>query len=373
MKWTKRIMMVLVLCFMMLGIDYGIGMVAEASNVQIAVPDEVQLYVEKNKDEIFTTVIEAWEIQDADIEDLEYGAFFVVYDGEENPDAVYYVPVEYQEEVIVVVAVLDTDQGLLYQCSEEYVPFLNGINYLNNPAIFYEKNGELYAETREDKMYCSSDIAIGISEEQKDRKDDFIGLSYNDKCEEINDWISNMEIIESVTVTDENSDLSMTFQKTLTLYYPMGQYGYGMCWAAASATVINYLNGTGVYPFYLCNIMGIGYDDGGTVYDEQNALAKYGISYDYIRSSINNFSMTVVSNNIDAGYPLILNVITADGSSGHAVTIYGYTSTNYIYYWDPNLNDGSGGKTSASYSSLGSSFLMINKSYYGWHSSLSKK
>lgn len=66
----------------------------------------------------------------------------------------------------------------------------------------------------------------------------------------------------------------------------MGQYGYDMCWASAAATVINYKKTITVTPYEICNRLGIGYDDAGNIYDEQEALSLYGVSYGKIRFSM---------------------------------------------------------------------------------------
>ena len=68
-------------------------------------------------------------------------------------------------------------------------------------------------------------------------------------------------------------------EKMLKLHNAKGLGNYSRCWAASVATIINYLRGTNVSAAKICDVMNIDYDAGGSIYDKQNALIKYGIFY----------------------------------------------------------------------------------------------
>lgn len=128
-----------------------------------------------------------------------------------------------------------------------------------------------------------------------------------------------------------------------------------------------------VTPFEVCNRMGIGYDKGGTIYNEQDALSKYGVKYGKIRNSMLEWS--VLTKNIDNKHPIIANLKCNDGVlQNHAVTIYGYSSdSKTIEYWDSNINSGNGGKKKTTFSVAGNKFLCSGSHSYSWMTTLSKQ
>lgn len=145
-----------------------------------------------------------------------------------------------------------------------------------------------------------------------------------------------------------------------------------MCWAAAAATVINYETTSAVTPFEICNYMGIPYDRGGSIYDEQSALSKYGVSYNKIRNDMLTWDEVV--NNIKKKHLIIANLKCNDGTlPAHAVTIYEYVSSSkQVKYWDSKGNNEAGAKVARSYSKLSTEFVVIEHKSFSWMTTLSK-
>lgn len=165
------------------------------------------------------------------------------------------------------------------------------------------------------------------------------------------DRIDELVICEPCQWSDEMEMAEMKMYGTLELYEPQGQYSFGICWASTVATVYNYLSTSVISGVQVCNRMGISLNEGGTIYDEQDALALY---------------------NIDLEKPIIANGFTVY-EVGHAVTIYGYTGTSsttgYVQYWNSALNSGLGGEAVFKYNSR--AFSSGTGYTYKWKTTLS--
>lgn len=186
--------------------------------------------------------------------------------------------------------------------------------------------------------------------------------------------VKENNIISIFTVLDTEYGLMHQCgdDNSLDLHNPMGQYGYDMCWASSVATVINYKKTITVTPYEICDRMETGYNDTGNIYDEQDALNLYGVSYEKIRFAM--LGWNEIKDNIDSGNPVIANLACVNPNYiGHAVTVYGYTSSKKIEYWDSYLNNGKGESKPITYSSAGNSFLEMKNHAYCWQTSLSKK
>lgn len=66
------------------------------------------------------------------------------------------------------------------------------------------------------------------------------------------------------------------------LYNKKGQGNYGLCWAASIATICNSFNGSDITAKHVANKMHIGYNESKGVYNSQQAMKAYGVSYNNI-------------------------------------------------------------------------------------------
>jgi hypothetical protein len=122
----------------------------------------------------------------------------------------------------------------------------------------------------------------------------------------------------------------------------------GLCWAATTATIVNYRSGKKQLEAYdVADYMHIGYDNGGTLYDIQNALSHYGFEYSAINQPL---SMQAISEAINDKKPICMCAYSFAG--GHAVTLVGYTSDT-ITLW----NSGNHQMQTCTYSQSGTSFV----------------
>lgn len=157
----------------------------------------------------------------------------------------------------------------------------------------------------------------------------------------------------------------------MKLYNAKGQGNYGMCWAASVATIVNYLKGNNITAKQVCNKMGIGYNEGGTINDKQKALKKYSINYNHINQS--TISWSKVKSNVNNKKPIAISASANSGKNWHAVTIIGYQNykvNDYIVIWNSGLNGGNGGSQVIYYYNKYTTF-QYGGSSYTWVKTLS--
>ncbi len=196
-----------------------------------------------------------------------------------------------RERIVAVLAAIESDEGISFQCSQGIASILNQIGY-DKGTIIYQIGNEVYSENyigEKTLLYTvSEDILPNINS-------GFNNLTFEEKSTEISKQIELFKPL-SYDRINKNIDFDLIKYKTiLSLHNPMGRYGYGMCWAASAATVINYRKLLTITPFEICNHLNIGYNSGGTIYNEQAALLYYNVSYNIIKSIESNSNTAVFS------------------------------------------------------------------------------
>lgn len=294
--------------------------------------------------------------------------FIIYHVGKKQQDKVYYYPISDENGAIQFMVEAIIMNGVA-ECnlSDNLVELINLVDYKNG-MIVYKDEGTIYVETPTTSLnayyyYNVPQERMLYSEESKWDAD------YTEKKAVIEKAETNMVEYSPIKIDNETTYSNMRIGGDLSLTNPMGQYGYGMCWASCVATVHNYLRSTIITGFEVCTRMGIGYDEGASIYDEQDALAIYNIDYDSLRWSALTWSQ--LKENIDAEKPIIANGALTE-EIGHAVTIYGYsgisTSDSNVKIWNPNANNGSGGYSTFKFSS---GCFADEGSVYSWCSTLS--
>lgn len=273
--------------------------------------------------------------------------YIVFHSDTENQYAVYYFPlVDLEtEKVVYLTEAIYYEGNYIVNALDAFVDALNAIDYVNNDCVVYMADNKIYIESNTQFLsitdyYYSDDTVSYTNTREEETTNSFVGLDFSKKKDYISARTDNLLECTYCNGLNDIDYLNAKSYGILTLYKPQGQYGYNMCWASAVATVLNYLRGTVVTGFEVCTRMGIGYDSGGNAYNIQDALAKYNVSYNYIRSSSLTWSQII--QNIDNEKPIIANCFPYGGTEGHAITIYGYTgtvsTTRYVYYWNSATN-----------------------------------
>lgn len=299
----------------------------------------------------------------------EVGTPFIIYlYGTNKQDKIYYYPVSDADGTIqFVVEAVVIDGVAECNISDNLVDALNYVEYGKDGALVYQYDNLMYIETADYVLnvcnYYNPDTESTYFKESK------WGDPFEEKCNVIHEAEKNM--VEYTPYVPDNIDelLDTKMYGDLSLSNPMGQYKYNMCWASSVATIHNYLLSSVVTGYEVCTRMGIGYNDGGTIFDEQDALALYNITYNSIRNSALTWDQ--LSGNINVSKPIIANGIPTSGLP-HAVTIYGYSgsssSTSNVAIWNSNANGGTGGYSTFTYST---GVFTASAVSYTWVTSLS--
>ena len=297
--------------------------------------------------------IESFQMRVGDNDSFSLCRPYIVYNPMlESQDEIIYFPLydESKDKIVFLLTAVNIEGEFHCGALDNSVDLLNDIDYRNSECIcFVTDNGDIVYETpyrsvSSFEFYNGKEIIKGNI-----NSDAFFSLTFNEKSFLVNNRINELKPFEK-TFLDVEDVLNQKMHGILSLNNPQGQYGYGMCWATSAATIHNKIYSSVVTGFDICNHLGIGYNDGGTVYNEQDALWYYGIYYNYILQ--NGPSWSQVKNNIDNSNLFILNGY-GYYQNHHAVTVYGYAGTSQsngtVFYWEGNLNGGLGGAAYCDY------------------------
>lgn len=382
MKWIKKL--TLFICCVLI----SNAMSVQASDNQVvnvtyssAVPSEVSTFVIRNEDNFIQAAngLENWCARTVEgCNELDIGEPYIIYNVGFAQDEVYYYPMidSNTGTIKYIVGVIGTIDGYVFEIKESMVDILNELDYMNNDWIFYTCLGDMYAESLEEIVnlgscsLTSEKVNVSSADETL-----FVNMTYSEKLNFIMEETQNMKPYAPIAWENEDNKLDVLLGTALSLYNPMGQYNYNMCWASSVATIVNYIKSSNVTGFDVCNRVGIGYDAGGSVYNMQDGLANYNVDYDYIRNC--TLAWDEIQDNIDSGKPIGLCAFGTLNSIvyGHAAVIYGYTGTGssrQIIVWDPYGNSGRGTGTTVNFDSTYKCFS-IDGVVYAWESTLSSK
>lgn len=319
-------------------------------------------------DKLFQTRTEADDL-------FELGTPFIIYHAdEEMQEEIFYYPIVDVTKGKVVYLIEAIKKDGIYICNllDHLVDALNRVDYVTDGGVVYLIGKDIYIDNGYEILNTTEYYNGSLSEtELFCIENDFAELTLEEKKSIVNDRISNLKEFQNYQWRSSTEKLNVKAYGSITLVKPQGQHGFDMCWASAVATIHNYLQPTVVLTGYdICNRMGIGYNDGGTIYDEQEALALFSIDYNVINDDI--LSWEELTGNINVGYPVIANGADYRGVA-HAVTIYGYLgnkdSAENVQIWNSNLNAGLGGEAKFTYTGL--YFPGGDGNSYYWNTTLS--
>lgn len=366
------ILLAFIMVFQMAMLAHATSSVTKADCV---VPADAEAYANAHYREALQVVEEfqdSYEVSDSELENAKLGSPFVIYEPDKSvQDEIYYYPIlDSQDNIILLMCIMGTTQGWNLSISEEWVDGLQQVGDITTDVVFYKTGDILYAENEQRSYIIAGGVDSGTSSFQREsyesKKQDISGI--NTRFVKVN--------TENIEITEDNQydtytpgfSTSTSSQKICSLYNKQGQGSYGLCWAASVATICNYLNGTNVTAKNVADKMGIGYNEGGGLYDAQLALSKYGVQYNNVLDAQNRMSWSNLKTNIDNKYPVYVSAKTSE--SGHAVTAYGYlvaAGTNYVVLW----NSGTQKSITATFKSSGTTFT-YNNDTYTWKYSISK-
>lgn len=350
-----------------------------ANSSEITYPLDSVIYAKEN----YIGIIEAvkqyssnFRIERNQLDNIRLGKPFIIYKANENvQDEMYYYPVlDAQDNIVLLICIIGTTDGWRISATEELVQQLNNIEHFDSNYILYVTDDGIYAENKGNKIVLESSGECD--------NNSFDKYSYDLKKQIIVDSVDyfvkadiNMVFNNNVEKAGYTPSFSMNSSesKQCKLFNEKGQGNYGLCWAATVATISNYRSGTNVTAKNVADQMGIGYNDGGTIAQAQQALKKQGLIYSNKNGDANNImSWNGVKTNVSNKYPIYVH--GKGTSSAHAVTVYGYTVAAgkcYVLLWNSALNGGSGGSQSTEFNVNGTVFSSSSKTYK-WAYSVSK-
>lgn len=283
--------------------------------------------------------------------DYSLGKPYVIYNYDEDIwQEIYYYPIYYKTETVLIISVIGTENGWIISASDEMVEYLNSItNFQHGNWLFYIQNGDLYHQNVETNRHRTNAIAQKMNKMQP--------LEYS-KIKKPDFRYKKMGYTPSFSTSTSTS-------KVCSLYNKQLQLGYPICWAATTATLVNYRNGTSYSALDICDNLGVSYVS-ATIDETLNAINSYNLAYSI---SDNQLSWSKVKTNINNKYPI---VVSAEHMmiDLHAVLVYGYRTINtsdYIILWNP----GTGSTQTVYYSPNGSTFTYKNMTWT-WTSSIAK-
>lgn len=339
------------------------------------VPQEGKDYVKSN---YYSFLTGAWEegiypnLTKKDLKKVKIEKPYIIYNFNETQDPVYYFPLSCKKEVISILDLSwDGEQySLGLENDEDMVAVLNSVKYAKKEAIFYEYRGKIVAENKDRKYDTDIPFPFGGNASEAE-EDAFYEKHFKDKVQDICLRMQNFTPPSKIVWESEDELFHSLLGTEVKLYKPQGQYTYNMCWASAAATVINYWKHSTVTGFEVCNKMGIGYNNGGSIYDIDEAMRKYGVRYSHIKKE--RLTWKEVKKNINAGAPIILSAhATANGKiRGHAATINGYRTVNgkpRINIWNSSEREGKGNYIEVEYNSY--FCLKVKGVSYAWDGTL---
>lgn len=338
-------------------------------------------YIKKELDTIRTLITSCKEELDITVDAttrLELGKPFVIYtlDREEQEESVYYPLVDEEKEKIrAVITVVNTTEGWQYTISEDWAEKLNDADYLNKDYLFYQKEGNITAQSGDRKVILNGDAV----------KDVFDDKSISVKEKTIKKKIKKWRKLDIKRSKKSGKGIGYGYSPSMSqhsggyycfnLYKAQGQGRYMTCWAAAVATTINYRRGTNYTTKQIVDCYGLTASWGYNINVINRAINEHGLNYKYIETVP---SSKILINSVKKKWPVVIGGHT-DGKPdtkirGHAVTVIGYRildGKKYYMLWDSALNDGKGGtstvlqrKSGVVFASGGFNFSTDAASYY---------
>lgn len=280
-------------------------------------------------------------------QNLLIGTEFIIKNLDSKNSGIWYCPIIYDENVVALIVVYKNGGEFAFSITQEYVEQINLVSNLKE-VFFFSIDDTVYLMNSEEKIY---NVSYGQLNEckldlnTKDFYEYFVNIyCINEKC---SIYSTNTRGIKKSNVIKDITNGKECWMDDCFVR----QYNYPICWAASCATIIRYKNtnyvSSGLNAFDVAYRLAEAYGEsdaiqGGDIYDEQYAMALYGVYYTMLERKL---SYQEVKNAINTGNPFLINsrsIYENDKgvmeAHGHAVVIYGYYSNdqyNYYKLWNP--------------------------------------
>lgn len=380
MKAGRKCFVSVLLIFLMVFQVFAPLKTASGAMVESSIPISAATYAKEHYQEaveVVKTYDNYYKATATQLENVKLGTPFAIYELDELvQDEIYYYPLlDSKNNIVLLMSVIGTTDGWSISVSEEWVEELKKLGDITSEFIFYKSGDNLYAENKTDEFCIVGRVDSSI--------DAFRKKTYLNKKRAVSYAAGHFVKTNTrrIKITNENRNetyapsfsTSTSSSKICSLYNKKGQGNYGLCWAAAVSTICNYRRGTNITPKAVADKMHIGYHDGANLYKAQQALNRFGVTYNNLNwSAADRMSWASLKLNINDKYPVY--VAAKCPKYGHAVTAYGYTiasGTKYVALWNSGENNNKGKSISVVFKESGTTFA-YNNTTYTWMYSVSR-
>ena len=354
----------------------------DLANAQLdnCIPQEATSYANSRLNILLKGVqssIEYYGLTKANLTNVKLGDPYFIYSVNSigNQEPIYYYPVVKDDKIILTLSVFYSDNSWNASIQNSYVDELESIDYLDNDnIIFYEDENGTYAETDNDINVLGK---ANVESEKTLYEKRFNNYNFKEKRQAIINTYSPDESYKSEEQSlksDDYSNLDGT-GFSIETYYEIQlntenrlvkQGSLGICWAASVATTVRYIkDNSKLTAKQVCDKINHKYN-GGSMQDRQDALAAYGIYYNYLIEE--QMSFAKVQTNIRNEKPILISARTPSQTYGHAMTIIGYSTYGGVKLITM-YNSGSDSIQTVEYLTSGTKFS-YNNDVYVWKRSL---
>lgn len=235
------------------------------------IPKTAQEFIKKKFPSIKKVVEQSKEelsLEGKDVINVHIDRPFIIYDldSSKQSEKVYFpISSNISDEIEYIVSVIGTTDGWGYEVRTDMVDKLNQLGYNKNIMVLYIENQELKAMSSEKEMSLVSGHEESISKKE-----------FPEKVAEVTDGLQMEKVDTELNCSKEIKAKSTAASSDLGYYYLIlqnskGQGNYGLCWAAAVATITNYMQDKNISAKNVADKMKIGYNTGATLSEAQDA------------------------------------------------------------------------------------------------------
>lgn len=298
------------------------------------------------------------------IDEISLGNPFRIFkvDSLVQNDVTYFPIINNKESnIILYMAVINTEEGYTHSVSTEYVDEFNELERDLSKYIFYATDEGVCADDGKEQK-----VVLGKLDS---KLESFARMSYVEKHLRVgNALIRNCNkerpkgkdfrymYTPSFSVDTSSSKICSMNNKL------KGQGNYNLCWAATVASIVNYRKGTNWSAYDVANLMGISFNSGASLQESYDALKKFGLTK-YLKIKDEGSSLltwNAYKNNINSKFPVWFGTYSSYLGGYHALTGYGYSiaaGEKYLIMWNSGENGGNGVTITVPYSASGFCYM----------------
>lgn len=346
-KFKKPICVLLsILMIMECGVGASASIKSENADEGIRILKEDCEFNDEILHNIFELTLAMLDEGKSAIEDLSIGESISVYNVEEESMFNICPVLNSENECIMMAQISDNGNVSVNDDIQLYKDVLENVNK-GKESIVYISGGVIYIEDRGEKIELKD-----TGYDTEDENEVFDTYTFDEKLDEIMESEDGEVDFEKYGSDLDDTETELEMEETVNEYGAryasceckikkfVKQGSYKLCWAATTATIVNYKKKNSLSAKDVADAMNIGYNAGAGSGMVKSALAHYGVNYEIKSSKV---SWSTVKNKIkNKNRPLCMGLSPiSSAAEPHMVTIYGYAydtagSDKIMKIWDSN-------------------------------------